>query len=293
MIRSSLLILLSVFLGTAIGCFGPLLSQKDGPGFSSSPVSPVHSPDPLGKFERSMVFVPSPYPEGNWQPAGVPFEDAWFTSADGTRLHGWYLAHPNPRAVVLYCHGNGGNVAMWSDALRNLHDRVQVSVLGFDYRGYGRSEGMPDEAGVLADARAARAWLSHRAGVEEDEIVLIGRSLGGAVAIDLAASDGARALVLESTFTSLPALARILMPQLPVQAIMRTKFDSLAKIGDYRGPLMHTHGTGDRLIPLAMARELHAAANEPKQFIALPNLDHNDPQPASYYPALADFLAGQ
>ena len=130
---------------------------------------------------------PSRYPAGDWQPAGLAFEDAWFTAKDGTRLHGWYVPHPQPRAVVLFCHGNGGNVALWADVLRILHDRMGVTAMGFDYRGYGRSEGTPSEAGVLADARAARTWLAQRAGIAENQIVLMGRSLGGAVAVDLAA----------------------------------------------------------------------------------------------------------
>ena len=111
---------------------------------------------------------------------------------------------PAPRAVVLYAHGNAGNVAGWAWVLRLFRDRLGCSVLVFDYRGYGRSEGAPDEAGILVDARAARRWLAQRTGVAESEIVLVGTSLGGAVAVDLAAADGARGLVLESTFTSLP-----------------------------------------------------------------------------------------
>ena len=130
------------------------------------------------------------------------------------------------RATVLYCHGNGGNVAYWADAARSLHDRVGVSVMLFDYRGYGRSEGKPSEAGVLADARAARAWLAKRAGIAENQIVLMGRSLGGGVAVDLAAADGARALVLESTFTSMPDVARRCFRLLPVRLLMQTQFNS-------------------------------------------------------------------
>ncbi|MDZ7615967.1 MAG: alpha/beta hydrolase [Patescibacteria group bacterium] len=174
---------------------------------------------------------------------------------------------------------------------RILHQRVGVSVLGFDYRGYGRSEGSPSEDGILADARAARRWLGHRANVPEDRIVLMGRSLGGAVAIDLAAADGARGLVVESTFTSLPEAAQAVLPGTPVRALMRTRLDSRAKIGDYHGPLLHSHGTADRLIPFTMGRRLFESANEPKQFLPLPDLDHNDPQPDSYYVTLSQFLS--
>ena len=236
-----------------------------------------------------MVFAPSRYPTGDWQPVGLAFEDAWFTAKDGTRLHGWYVPHPQSRAVVLFCHGNGGNVALWADVLRILHDRMGVTAMGFDYRGYGRSEGTPSEAGVLADARAARTWLAQRASIGENQIVLMGRSLGGAVAVDLAA-DGAPGLVLESTFTSMPDVGHATMPWFPVRTLMQTQFNSLAKICKYHGPLLQSHGTADRLIPFAMGRQLFEAANEPKQFIVIPGGDHNDPQTDAYYAALFAFL---
>ncbi len=173
---------------------------------------------------------------------------------------------------------------------RILHDRLGVSSLVFDYRGFGRSEGKPSEAGVLANARAARAWLARRAGVNENQIVLMGRSLGGAVAVDLAATDGPRALVLESTFTSMPDVAKTMFPLLPVRLLMQTQLNSVAKIGQYHGPLLQSHGTADRLIPYAVGRRLFDAANEPKQFVPIAGGDHNDPQTDEYYAALSEFL---
>ena len=142
-------------------------------------------------FENSLVYFPTKFPDGDWTHPGINVEDAWFTAADGTKIHGWYAPHAKPLAVVLFCHGNGGNVTYRAEVIRMLHDRVGVTVLVFDYRGYGKSEGSPDEAGVLADARAARTWLAEKTGVAENQIVLMGESLGGAVAVDLAAADGA------------------------------------------------------------------------------------------------------
>jgi uncharacterized protein len=244
----------------------------------------------MATVETSLIFQPARYPDGNWQPADLPFEDAWFASADGTRLHGWYLPHEQSRTAILYCHGNGGNVAYWADAARLLHDRVAASVLLFDYRGYGRSEGTPSEAGALADARAARAWLARRQGIAEQQIVLMGRSLGGAVAVDLAATDGARALVLESTFTSMPDVAQTLFPLVPTRLLMQTQFNSVRKIANYHGPLLQSHGTADRLIPYAIGCRLFDTANQPKQFIPIPGGDHNDPQTDDYYRTLSVFL---
>jgi fermentation-respiration switch protein FrsA (DUF1100 family) len=136
---------------------------------------------------------------------------------------------------------------------------------------------------VLADARAARAWLAQRAGIAENQIVLMGRSLGGGVAVDLAAADGARALVLESTFTSIPDVGQTMYPLLPMRLLMQTQFNSARKIANYHGPLLQSHGTADRVIPYSIACRLFDAANQPKQFVPIPGGDHNDPQTEEYY----------
>ncbi len=242
-------------------------------------------------FEKSLIFFPSRYPAGYWKvPPDVAIKDAEFAAADGTRLHGWYLPQERPTAVILFSHGNAGNITNRLPVLRRLSEDVGASVLIFDYRGYGRSQGSPDEKGVLQDARAARAWLAERAGVEEREIVLLGRSLGGAVAVDLAAEDGARGLVLQSTFTSIPDMASYHYPWLPVRAVLRTRLDALSKIGSYHGPLLQSHGSGDTIVPYALGKQLFDAANEPKRFIPLENCDHNDSEPSSYYRELKAFV---
>ncbi len=244
-------------------------------------------------LEESLIYFPVVYPEGIWKPGGLQFEDAWFQADDGTQLHGWYVPRENARAAVLFCHGNGGNITHRVDALKMLNRRAGVSVLIFDYRGYGRSKGKPSEAGVLADARAARAWLAAREKIAEASVVLLGESLGGAVAVDLAARDGARALILESSFSSLPDVAAYHYPFLPVRWAMRTRFDSLGKIGNYHGPLLQAHGDADAIVPLKLGRRLFEAANQPKQFILLPRHDHNDWMPAEYYDAMATFLGAK
>jgi uncharacterized protein len=241
-------------------------------------------------FEDSLIYFPWVYPQGDWNPQGLRVEDAWFQAADGTRLHGWYVPKENARAAVLFCHGNGGNLTHRAIMLQLLHDRVGVSVLVFDYRGYGRSEGKPNEKGVLADARAARDWLAAREKITKTDVVLMGESLGGAVAVDLAACDGARALILESTFSSLPDVAAYHYPFLPVHWAMRSQFNSVGKIGEYHGPLLQAHGDADTIVPLQFGERLFEAANEPKQFIRVPDHDHNDLMPAEYFDAVAKFL---
>jgi uncharacterized protein len=243
------------------------------------------------RLENSMIFFPLNLPDDNWAPRGIAREDVWFQATDGTKIHGWYVPHSQPRAVILFCHGNGGNITHRTDVIRTLRDRLDATVLIFDYRGYGKSEGKPDEAGVLADARAARTWLAKRAGVAEERIVLMGESLGGAVAVDLAA-DGARALILENTFNALPDLAAHHYPWLPVRLLMRTQFNSAAKIRNYHGPLHQSHGDRDSIVPLQFAKRLFDAANEPKQFLLIEGADHNDGRSLRYYDKLREFLDG-
>jgi fermentation-respiration switch protein FrsA (DUF1100 family) len=240
-------------------------------------------------LERRLIFFPTRH--GNWNPAGLTFEDAYFEASDGTSLHGWYVPHPQARAVLLIAHGNAGNLADRAWLVDQLNRRLQVGVMIFDYRGYGRSEGTPDEAGILADARAARAWLAARLQMREQDIVLMGRSLGSGVMVDLAAKEGARGLILDSAFTSLPDVAAHHYPFFPVRWVMRTRLDSLSKIGEYHGPLLQTHGEADRTIPIELGRKLFdAAAASPKRFVVLPDTDHNDALPPEYFEALRWFI---
>ncbi len=246
---------------------------------------------PLAPVERSIIYYPEKYPAGEWEPTYLDYEDAHFTAADGTKLHGWFVDHPHPRAIALFLHGNAGNITSRAPSLAVLNRRHGLAVMALDYRGYGRSEGTPSEAGILQDARAARRWLAVRTGVQEHDIVLLGRSLGGAVAVDLAARDGARGLVLASTFTSLPDVGAHHFRWLPTNLLMTQRLNSLEKIKDYHGPLLISHGDADSVIPYSMGLALHAAAPGPKQFITIRGGDHNDLQTEEYREAFDDFIA--
>jgi hypothetical protein len=220
------------------------------------------------------------------------FEDARFTAEDGTRLHGWFVPHSHPRAVVLFAHGNAGNISHRAETLRILNQRHGLAVMAFDYRGYGRSEGDPNEQGLLQDARAARQWLAERTGVSEREIVLMGRSLGGGVMVDLAAEDGARGLVLASTFTSLPDVACHHVKWIPARALMKNRFDSLSKLSRYRGPLLQSHGDADEIIPYELGRTLFDSAVGRKRFLTIPGGTHNSPLSEEYRRAFDEFIGG-
>lgn len=241
-------------------------------------------------FEEYLIFPAPTYPSGNWNPP-LQFEDVTFSSDDGTQLNGWYFAHDEPKGFLLYSHGNGDFLPYLGDHADYLRDRYQYSVFIYDYRGYGKSQGKPKEAGVLADGAAAQRWLADRAEIRPDQVVLMGRSLGGGVSVDLAATQGARGLILESTFSSMPDVAARLYPWIPVRFLMRTRMNSVKKISAYNGPVLQSHGDADTLIPLELANKLHEAIPGAKEFVVVPKGQHNSPQPEAYYLALEKFLA--
>jgi fermentation-respiration switch protein FrsA (DUF1100 family) len=242
-------------------------------------------------LERWLVYPAPPRSAGDWKATWLPHEDVWFQSADGTKLHGWYVPHEASKRAILYCHGNGEHIAFNADLAAHLRDALQGSVFLFDYRGYGHSEGQPSEEGCIADGRAAQDWLARRKGIKPSDIVLMGRSLGGAVAIALASEVGAQALVVETSFTSMPDVAAALYPWLPVRWVMKNRYDSLSRIKQYNGPYIQSHGTADTLVSVAVARTLFDSAPSPnKKWVEFADLGHNDMWPDSYYRDLATFL---
>lgn len=227
--------------------------------------------------------------EGNWN-LPVNTEDVTITSADGTKLHGRLSTVKNPRHVILFTHGNGGNVAYCSGILRTLQTKFHATCLAFDYRGYGRSEGKPTLEGVVADAKAARSFLAKRVGIAPEEIVLWGHSMGGAIAVQLAKTQSPKALILDSTFSSLRDEANHVAPKL-AWMVKRSLWNSAADIKEYRGPLFVMHGDSDRVIPWQQGKALYEAANDPRRFVRLRGGRHNSslshPQAGA---ALTEFL---
>ena len=240
-------------------------------------------------LENTLLYPAPKYPAGDWKATYLPHEDVFFESADGTKLHGWLVEHPQPRAALLYLHGNGDCVGYLGPYLQQLRDNHQITIFAFDYRGYGRSEGAPGEQGILEDGHAAQMWLAERMKLKPADIVLMGRSLGGGVAVDLAANNGARGLILQSTFTSLPDAAACLYPWAPVRWLMKNRYDSLSKIGRYPGNVLISHGTTDDLVPCNLGRKLYDAVPGPKRFVELTG-GHNDEESPEYYDALDEFL---
>lgn len=249
----------------------------------------------LSTIERSFVYPAPPYHRGNWETRWIDREDVYFTSVgpkrQQDRLHGWFAPHPHQRRVVLYSHGQSEHVASLVNVVVRLQEALDASVLVYDYRGYGKSTGRPTEAGCIADGLAAQQWLAERTGVLPEEIVLVGRSLGGAVSVAVAAERGARALVLENTFGRLTDVAAYRFPWAPVKSVMNERYDSIERVRHYDGPLMQLHGTRDRVVPAKFARELFAACpSERKRFFIHRGGKHHDPTPLAFYARLDDFL---
>ncbi|MGI9454941.1 MAG: alpha/beta hydrolase [Aeoliella sp.] len=245
-------------------------------------------------LETWLVYPIPPVSRANWNPVNLGHEDIWFESEDGTRLHGWLFAHDSPQHAVLYCHGNGEQVADNAQLMAFLRDHLDATVFIFDYRGYGKSDGRPHEAGVVADGKAAHKWLAEREGVATENVVLMGRSIGGGVVIASAAENGAKALVLQNTFARMVDTAAKMYPWLPVRLVMKNRYDSIARIASYLGPVLQSHGTADQLVPVADARVLfETIPTDRKQFIEQPGHTHNSEQPAHYYDELRVFLDAQ
>jgi fermentation-respiration switch protein FrsA (DUF1100 family) len=241
-------------------------------------------------LENTLVY-PATSAASDWQqPWGHPAEDIELQSADGTRLHAWWCPSSQSKDVLLFAHGNGGNLSHRTWAIDQLRRALGVSVLIFDYPGYGKSEGKPSEQGCYAAADAVYDWLTTVQKVPPARILLYGESLGGGVMVDLASRRPHRALILDRTFTSLPDVAASVYFFLPVHLLMRNRYDSLSKIGRCHRPVFVMHGDVDRIIPFRLGQQLFEAANEPKCFFAMPGVDHNNLLPQSAFLALKDFL---
>lgn len=244
-------------------------------------------------IDRYFVFFPDRgivTDPGEW---GLAFDEARFTAADGVELHGWFVPGRSDTTLLL-SHGNAGNISGLMRNLEEMHRYLGVNVLTFDYRGFGLSDGSASEDGTYLDAEAALAYLRSRDDVDQDRIVLFGRSLGGAVAVEMAARHDFYAVLLESPFTSIQAMARHHYPFLPgVGKLVKTRYDSMSKIKDVRSPLMVLHGDRDGTVPIAMGREIYDAATVPKRFYTIDGADHNDTYVVggrAYYDTIAGFL---
>lgn len=242
--------------------------------------------------ERALIYAPIRELAGTPASLGLAYREVSFRAEDGVRLHGWLIPGPRP-TTLLWFHGNAGNISHRLENIREIHHRLGIGVFIFDYRGYGRSDGSPTEAGLYRDARAAREALVQGLGVPSQQIVYFGRSLGAAMAVDLALAHPPSGLILESPFLSVQAMAQRTLPGSGF--LFRTRFDSLAKISRLRTPLLVLHGDSDEVVPHEHGRRLFEAASEPKAFYTITGARHNDTYMAGgagYWNTWKSFLDG-
>ncbi|HEY84535.1 MAG TPA: alpha/beta hydrolase [Chloroflexi bacterium] len=231
----------------------------------------------LEKILSSFIYYPLPWHQGKPEQRGLEYKSVWLKAEDGVPLHGWYFPHKKALASLLFCHGNAGNI---SHRLQNIAGLVAAgfNVFIFDYRGYGHSKGFPSEQGLYRDAQAAWQYLLATTASLNAPRLIFGRSLGGAVAIELALhaqGEGLDGLIIESSFTSLGDMAQKTLP-LPGFGKVFKSYASVGKLPHIHVPLLLIHGEEDNLIPFAHSRQLFEAANSPRFFYPIPDAGHND-----------------
>jgi len=228
-------------------------------------------------FEERFIFFPAVYPEGSYatEQRVLDPEEHTFNTPDGVTLHAWFLRAEPAVGTILFFHGNAGNLSQRGEILRRLRS-AGFNVFIPDYRGYGKSEGSPSEAGVYVDGLAAIEYLSSLSGVDSSRILYYGSSLGGAVAIDVATHRQPAGLILVSTFSSARDVAREAYPFLPIYFLLHSRFDSESKIRTLHCPILAFHGSDDTIIPIDLGRRLFEAAPQPKEFHEVQGADHNN-----------------
>jgi uncharacterized protein len=229
------------------------------------------------RLEDRFIFHPNHEISRTPGDIGIPFDDVLFTTSDGVRLHGWFIPHLDARTTFLWFHGNAGNI---SDRLLNiklLHEKIDSNIFIFDYRGFGRSEGRASELGTYLDGEAAIRYLLERRKNEANNIVLFGRSLGAAVAAEMATRFDCRGLILESPFVSVAEMARAIFPSVPIATLLHTRYDVVDKLRRVNIPLLVLHGDADEVVPFEQGKRVFdAAVSENKRFHAIVGANHND-----------------
>lgn len=247
-------------------------------------------------FQSRYVYYPSRDLHESPADYRLAYEEVLIPVAEGGQVAAWFVPATDPRGTILLCHGNGGNISHRLPAIELFHD-MRLNVCIFDYRGYGRSTGKPGEETTYQDAFAAWNYLVQTRGIAPEQIVVLGRSLGGAVAaglLDRLAPVRPAGLILEDTFTSLPDMAAKVYPILPTRLLCRFRYNTLQRLRSIHCPVLVAHSRQDEMIPFAMGERLYQAANEPKTFVELTG-GHNDGEsftPAPYRRQLEVFLEG-
>ena len=224
--------------------------------------------------QERMLYFPE---KEIWQTPdtiSLKYDEIYFKTKDGLNISGWYIPAENEKGVLLFCHGNAGNISHRVDSIK-IFNSLNLSVLIFDYRGYGKSEGKPSEFGTYLDAEAAWDYLVNVKRKSPESIILFGRSLGGAVAAELAMTKKSAALIIESCFTSVPDLGKTFYPWLPIKLLSKFKYSTIDKIGSINCPKLIIHSPEDEIISFRHGEMLYEKAFQPKDFVKIKG-GHNE-----------------
>lgn len=224
--------------------------------------------------QGSMVYYPSREITETPGTIGLNFEEIILRTKDGINISAWHIPARHERGVVLFCHGNAGNISHRLDSIRIFHD-LNLAVFIFDYRGYGKSKGLPTEKGTYLDAESAWYYLVNVRHFQPEKIILFGRSLGSAVAAEIALRHKAGAIIIESGFTSIPDLGSKFFPYLPLRLISRFHYSTVDKVSKIDIPKLFIHSPQDEMIPFEHGVTLFEKAKEPKEFLQITG-SHNE-----------------
>jgi fermentation-respiration switch protein FrsA (DUF1100 family) len=227
------------------------------------------------KIENSFIFFPQKAFDFSPESFGLTYGDAYFKTEDGEKLHGWFFPGAKGHPVVLHFHGNAGNISHRLDLVQPFL-REGLSVLLFDYRGFGRSEGRPSEKGLYLDGMAAYDYLVQKEGILPGNVVLHGHSIGAAVAVEVALKRSVKSVILESAFTSTKDMAKTIPLFFLLSPFLPANYNNLEKVPRLSVPKLVVHGEGDEIVPFAMGRKLFEAAKDPKFFYPVQDAGHND-----------------
>jgi len=205
---------------------------------------------------------------------GLKYQNVQLVTMDGINLHGWFIPSNGAKGTVLFFHGNAGNISHRLESIK-IFNQLDLNVFIFDYRGYGQSEGKATEKGTYRDAEAAWNYLTESRGINANQIVIFGRSLGASIASWLASKHPPAALVIESGFTSIPSMAKRIYPFLPVRWLTYFRYDTKTNVTKISSPILVAHSKNDEIIPFEEGREIYNAAPEARQFLELHG-GHND-----------------
>ena len=237
----------------------------------------------LKHFEKRGIYFPTRKIESTPGEMGLEFEDVYFFSSDGVKLNGWYIPAKESRATVLFSHGNAGNISHRIEII-DMFSKLGLDVFIYDCRGYGRSQGSPGEEGLYLDTQAAYKYLIDKRNLNEESIVIYGKSLGANVAVELCSKVTPAALITDSAFTSALDMGKKMFPFIPIRWFISVKYDALSRIKDITIPKLIIHSENDEIIPFQHGKRLYEAAPEPKEFYPMQG-GHND----AVYLSMEDF----